>query len=240
MWYLCCWAPRHRKVNRCRKLCVPLQVVLLKPNHTPSFQLFFEGLRHACNDGSHAYSSNTQAGTSDSNAHPLYARSVKIHNPFLHFLQMKPVCHLFRSNRLVLSIWLQATECFDTTAYLHQSVPTLWTDEVMTFSRALYFNIFFVFHFPTIHLRVSFIGQRRHLCPVTCLWTGKIAGLRSGRVDGGFADDLNGSLTAGGGGCCKGKRLLLPGAEAAAAGGGGCCSAAWARRGRRPAGEPGL
>jgi hypothetical protein len=158
MWYLCCWASRHRKVYRCRKLCAPLQVVLLKPNHTPSFQLLFEAVYqepHAGNDNTHA---NTRAGKSHSNAHLLYAlhawsKRLKIHNPFLHFLHMKPVCHLFRSNRLVLSIWLQATECFDTTAYLHQAVPTLRTDEVMASSRALCFYVFFAFHFPTIHIR---------------------------------------------------------------------------------------
>jgi hypothetical protein len=43
------------------------------------------------------------------------------------------------------------------------------------------------------------------------LRTREIAGRRSGRVDGCFADNLNGSLAAGGAGgcCCWGRRRLL-------------------------------
>jgi hypothetical protein len=53
------------------------------------------------------------------------------------------------------------------------------------------------------------------------LRTREIAGRRSGRVDGCFADDFNGG---GGGSCCWGRRrllLLLLRKEVAAAGGGG-------------------
>jgi hypothetical protein len=56
---------------------------------------------------------------------------------------------------------------------------------------------------------------------------------RSGRVDGRFADDLNGSFTAEGGGCCRwGRGLpLLRGEEPAAAAAGG--------QGAERPGEPG-